>query len=229
MPATSCFWNLCGPKSLRKLAEWVDDAMDLEQVVCPIDPGHRRGGKRLTDLSICLPGGTVQDFVWTWYSECLIQDHVLDLFRRESFTGFDVKPVKARFKSGTAEPPKLWELVLTGWAGPAKPESGVRRVQYCEACRDATYSEVTDGSQLIDASQWDGSDFFMIWPMPGLIFVTDRVAECIRAQRLTGTVLKHVHELTGFGEGGLGGGRLSDWMSEARARELGEAAGIAEI
>jgi hypothetical protein len=203
--------------------------MDLEQVECPIDPGHRRGGKRLTDLSVTLPTGAVQDFVWTWQSECLIQDHVLDLFREKGFTGFDVKPVKARFRNAKGAPPTLWELVLIGWAGVASPESGIKRVEYCEGCKHATYSEITDGSRLIDEARWDGSDFFMVWPMPLFPFVTERVANCICDHRLTGVLLKQVHELTGVGKDGLGGGRLSYWMPQNRARELGEAAGIAEI
>jgi len=110
------FWNLHGPNSTAKLAEWAHDEMELEQVICPADDGHRRGGKRLTDLSVTLPGGAVQDFVWTWPSECLMQDHVLELFRANGFTGFQVKSVKAEFKRATdRKPPRLWEMVVTGW------------------------------------------------------------------------------------------------------------------
>ena len=226
----SYFWELRKPESTRKLAEWVDDAIETEKVVCPIIPGHRRGGKRMSDLSVKLPRGVVQDFVWTWYSECLIQDHVLELFRRESFTGFDVKPVKARFKTSAVAPPRLWELVVTGWSGLARLESGIRRTYFCEACKHAKYSEISDAERLIDESRWDGSDFFIVWPMPRFVFVTDRVANCIRGHRLSGTMLSEVRELNGIGkEDGLGGGRLSYWMPKGRARELGEATGIEEI
>jgi hypothetical protein len=227
--STNCFWTLCSPESTRKLAEWSDDEIETEKVFCPIDPGHQRGGKRLTNLSIILPHGTVQDFVWTWYSECLIQDDVLDLFRRERFTGFDVKSVKARFRGGGERLPKLWELVVTGWAGMARPESGIKRTYFCEACKHTKYSGISDAQRLIDEAQWDGSDFFMVWPMPSLVFVTQRVADCIRDHRLTDVVLKELRELNGIGKDGLGGGRLSYWMPEARARQLGTAAGIEEI
>jgi hypothetical protein len=225
---TNCFWNLRFPESTRKLAEWDHDVMELEQVICPNDSGHQRGGKRLTDLSVTLPRGIVDDFVWTWQSECLIQDRVLGLFRTEGFTGFDVKPVKARFKSCQDEPPTLRELVVTGWAGLARPESGIKRVQYCEACKHVRYSGITDARQLIDETQWDGSDFFIVWPMPKFLFVTQRVADCIRDQWLSGAVLTRVHDLS-LGTDGFGPGRLSYRMPEARARELGKAAGIAEI
>jgi hypothetical protein len=156
--------------------------MKLEQVICPLEPGHQRGGKRLNDLSITLPRGTVQDFVWTWYSEWLFQCQVLTLFRSEGFTGFNVKPVKARFKKGTD-----------------------------------------------DDKQWDGSDVFIVWPMPCFVFVSERVANCIRDHQLTGVLLRDVRGLTDVGKDGLSAGRLSDWMPESRARESGERAGIAEI
>lgn len=220
-------WRLRAPVSTRELAEWDHDVMDLEQVVCPIDPGHRRGGKRLTDLSVTLPPAAVQDFVWTWYSECLIQDHVLDLFRREGFTGFDVKPVKARFKTGDAQPPRLWELVRSGWGGLARPESGITRVEYCETCKHVVYSGLKAPEPLIDDATWDGSDFFMVWPLPTHVFVSERVVVTLRKQRLTGFQLLPVAEMKATD--GYSPGRLSYWMPEARARRLGEAAGIEEI
>ena len=92
------FWCIKSPESMAKRAEWANDEMRLEGVICPIYDGHRRVGKRLTDLSITLPGHKVQDFVWTWYSECLLTERVLDLLSINNFTGFEVKPVKAKFK-----------------------------------------------------------------------------------------------------------------------------------
>lgn len=228
MPANS-FWLLTYPDSTRKLAEWADDEVETKKVSCPLDPGHRGGGKRLSDLSVVLPRGTVQDFTWTWLSDCLIQDHVVNLFRQEGFTGFEVKPVKARFKYGEAEPPTLWELVRTGWAGLARPECGINRTYFCVGCKHVKYSGLEHPELLIDEAQWDGSDFFMVWPLPLFVFVSQRVADCIRDHRLTGVVLKEVQGLTEVGESGFTPGRLSYWMPEARARELGEAAGIAEI
>lgn len=224
------FWVLSSPESLSKKAEWDHEVMDMEQVICPIDPGHQRGGKRLGDLNVELPSGSVQDFVWTWYSECLIQDHVLATFLNERFSGFEVKPVVAKFKSGAKGIPVLWELVKTGWSGMARPESGIERTLYCDACKHAKYSGIKDGSQLIDESKWDGCDFFAVWPLPGFIFVTQRVVDCIRDHRLTGVVPKPVDTMSGVGlDSGLGGGRMSYWMPESRAHELGKTAGIAEI
>lgn len=227
--AQNRFWHLAIPDSTARYAEWVNDEMDLEQVICPVNAGHRRGGKRLTDLSIALRGAGVEDFVWTWLRNCLIQDHVLDLFRRSGFTGFDVKPVKARFKRASEQqPPRLWELVTTGWAGMASAKSGIRLIEHCNACGLRRYSAWTDAKNLIDSAQWDGSDFFMVWPLSKYIFVTSRVADMIRDRGLSGIVLRPSTDLVFpphvIPE--IGGGRLSYWMPEEQARKLGGPLGI---
>jgi len=214
--------------TLSKLAEWVDDETETEQIICPANPGHRRGGKRLTDLSITLPGNSTEDFVWTWYSECLLTDRVLELFKAEGFTGFEVKSVKAKYKKAKITPPRLWELVRTGWGGMASPESGIKLAWSCQSCGMLRYSPCLHPDKLIDESQWDGSDFFMVWPLSWCIFITDRVAEIIRNQHLSGVVIKPPSELArDFSDGEeFGGGRLSWRMPEARAREIGEPLGI---
>lgn len=223
------FWNLQSPESVRGLAEW-DKSVELEQVVCRLNPGHMRGGRRLNNLSLLLPRSRPKDFVWTWQSECLIQDYVLQVFRKKGFTGFDVNPVTARFKTGLGHPPRLWELVVTGWAGLAPPESGIRLTEYCPGCRFAHYSGLMDADRLIDPARWDGADFFTVWPMASFILVTDRVAACIQSHAFSGAVLKDVRALSGIGlDSGLGGGRLSYWMPESRARELGKEFGILEV
>ena len=164
-----------------------------------------------------LTGRTVQDFVWTWQSECLVQDDVLKLFKASGLTGYEVKPVKARFnRASERECPRLWEIIVTGWAGLASAESGIKLVERCNACGDLGYSGCNDPERLIDVSRWDGSDFFMVWPLPKYTFVTDRVAQIIRDNRLTGAILKQPRELDL--SGGFGPGRLSYWMPQERAR-----------
>jgi hypothetical protein len=219
------FWNLRYPESRRKNAEWVLEDMDTEIIKCPRTDGHQRGGKRLTDLSVTLRGGKNDDFVWTWLSDCLIQDHVLKLFQKNGFTGFEVKPVKAKFRRKSELPvPKLWELIVTGWAGMAPPESGIKLVERCEGCGHTVYSGCSNPNALIKESQWDGSDFFMVWPLPRFIFVTDRVVQTISNNNLTGVVLRQQKEL-GISDG-YSPGRLSYWMPKKRAHELGAPLGI---
>jgi uncharacterized protein CXXCG len=221
------FWHPYHSDNYDKHAEWADemDEETWELVVCPANKGHQRGGKRLMDLSVVLPGKDVEDFVWTWYGDFLIQDHVLSFLKEQRFTGFEVKPVRARFKKKSVEPPpKLWELVVTGWGGMAPPESGIEMTYHCEACGLTRYSGLSNPDNLIDERRWDGSDFFIVWPLPGFIFVTDRVANAIKDKGFSGVVFTASIDLRPTD--GLGAGRLSYYMPEQRAREIGEPLGI---
>ena len=222
------FWHLGSGTLTSNLAEWAHDEMDIETIVCPANDGHQHPGKRLTDLSVTLPGHCVEDIVWTWYSECLLTDRVLELFRASGFTGFDVKPVKATYRRTKGQPPRLWELVVTGWAGVAPSESGIRLIEHCPACGHRVYSAWLHPEKLVVPSQWDGSDFFMVWPLPGQVFLTDRVEQTIRAKGLSGYILERPEALVWPSSviPHISPGRLSYHMPEERARELGEPLGI---
>jgi hypothetical protein len=219
------FWRLSSSNTTSRLARWLDAEMDLETVKCPVDEGHQRAGKRLTDLSIRLPGRSIEDFVWTWYNECLLQDHVLHALEAERFRGFEVRPVKARFEVDRTEgPQRLWELVVTGWGGVAPPASGIKLLEHCNACHHTVYSGFRDAERLIDKNQWDNSDFFIVWPLPKYIFITDRVAQAIRRAGWTGVQITALEDMQR--PSGLSPGRLSNWMPDLRARQLGESLGI---
>ena len=84
----------------------------------------------------------------------------------------------------------------------------------------------TNTAKLIDAAQWDGSDLFIVWPLPRFIFVTDPAAEIIRANRLTGAVLVEPEALVLIH--GYSPGRLSRWMPEAGARSWASRWGFIE-
>jgi hypothetical protein len=201
--------------------------MDLEQVVCPRFPGHQRGGKRTTDLKIVLRTTDLHDFIWFDYTgECVIQDRVLQLLRDYHVTGFEVRPVKARYEGWNKVPPTLWQIVVVGWAGMAKPESGILldASTSCLECGYLHYTGLDNLKKLINQSCWDGSDFFMLWPMPTWIFVTDRVTAIIQEHRLTGTRRIDISELRKTD--GFTPGRLRYYMPEDRAGKLGKPLGI---
>jgi len=183
------FWEFSSPDATNNRAWWADDEIETESIICPLDDGHQRSGEYRSDLSVLLTQEPVQDIVWTWYSDCLIQDHVLDAFRSAGLTGFEIKPVKARFRSkkkAHLTPPRLWELVVTGSAGLAPPESGVRVLEECSACGYVRYSKITDQSKRISPEQWDGTDFFHVKPS-GYKFITDRVKKCIQTHKFRGS------------------------------------------
>jgi hypothetical protein len=145
------------------------------------------------DLHIVLPSPKIGDFVWTWMSECLVTDRVLQLFRQAGLASFEVRPVviervRRLDKRRLEEIPTLWELVVTGRGGDARPESGIRVVYRCEACGLVRYSSYQNGI-LVDEEQWDGSDFFTVNGYPKYILVTERVKDLIMAHGLTNCVL----------------------------------------
>jgi hypothetical protein len=180
-------------------AEWADE-VHLERITCPVNPGHRRGGARIGDLVVILPSPRIGDFTWTWYSECLVTERVLHLFRESGCTGFDARPVLIkkvkRVRKGTdISMPTLWELVVTGRGGDAHPRSGIRLFYTCEACGLKKYSSFRNGI-IVDEEQWDGSDFFTVNGYPGFTLITERVRRLIQDHQLINCVLILSQELS---------------------------------
>lgn len=207
------FWRLTRPEN-AVLADW-DKSVDWEgPFTCPITEDHRAAGPRIGILRVVLNSARIDDFVWTHSGECMIRDHVLRAFRHAGFTGFDVarveitkmrrRPRAKEHDTIEEEPPRLWELVVTGWAGEAAPESGIRMTYYCEGCGHTRYSNPRHPEHLLDPAQWDGSDFFLIWPI-GFIFITDRVAQFLRDKRYKGWRVVRPDEID-FAAGGRGFG-----------------------
>ena len=220
------FHSLVDNDTRDPIADW-DDAVELEQITCPIDPLHRRGGCRLTPLKLVLSREPVDDFVWTWASELLITDDVAAEFKSRQLTGYNLLPAHARFsgKKSSRTPPRLWEVQVTGWAGLANPDSGVQLLEQTPCCGHLRYSACTSPARLIDESKWDGTDVFMVWPLPLFRFVSDRAASVILENEFTGVRLVRPDELT-FTAGGFSPGRLSYWMPQERAQALGAPLGI---
>ena len=73
------FWLLQEPASQR-LAEEAPD-IEYETIICPGDAGHRRPGKRISSLSVIVHPSALRDFTWTWLSDTLISQKVVDLFK----------------------------------------------------------------------------------------------------------------------------------------------------
>lgn len=224
---TILFYELDKPDRYHMPADW-DKGNDFEQVTCPINPtGHMRGGKRTPNVRIVLKTKKLEDFIWTRFGyECYVGDHTFQILRDNRITGFEVQPVTARFKNSNESPPRLWELVVTGWAGMAGEGSGIRidEDECCPACGFLHYTGMTNPSELINVNQWDGSDIFMVWPLPNFFMVTERFVRIIKENRLTGARFIPVNELKPTD--GFSPGRLHYHMPDDRAKLLGEPLGI---
>jgi hypothetical protein len=231
------FWRLSDGNTVRGLAE--SDLKVMKQLEAQYGgmqqwiPMHRVSG---VPIHVLLRGGRVNDIIWTWDNQCLIQDRVLQMFVEQGFSGYQVHPVSAAWKKKTLpempEIPTLWEFIPTGWAGVAPKESGIHRLPSPPGYPDRLrYSRFTDPSKLMDVKQWDGSDFFILWPMPVYINVTDRVAQFIQENKLRTAVLQRLDGLPVSTNdspitSGYTPGPLSWYLPEERAREIGEPLGI---
>ncbi len=212
------FWILSPPANERLLAKRDEDEAPIETIKCPVEPGHQRGGRREGFLTVLLPR-TQSDILWTWHSDCLISPRTLEVFINNKLTGFEARPVRTKFKSQSLKIPDFSELKPIGWGGIAPESSGIALIDFCEACGHTEYSSFTRADQLIEPSQWDGSDFFIVWPLPKFVFVSERAREVILENNLTGAVITPVADLT-HGPRGLSPGKLEYWLPEAKAREL---------
>jgi len=240
------FYRFYGPGSTRGLAE-VEDKRFEGGRSCPLDPHHRFLGHRIS-YELLLTRRPVPDVVWAWTAECFIQDHVLRWFREMGFTGYEVREVPAvRFKVRAKERdwcddnpglrredaeseqiPKLWEFVVTGWGGVAPEESGIRLVDKCPGCGGREYTSETDATKLVDWSQWDGSDFFRVYPKTNYLWVTEQTARVLRKRKLKGVRLVSPAELNArpIRPDYCSGSPLKYWMPDEKARAIGIPLGI---
>ena len=219
------FYLLLEPDGNQCVADLNESAPhEMEKIRCPINPGHSRG-RRKSPLDVVVPCDPPPGVIFTWMSECLIQESVRLAFEREGLTGFSLLPAKAKVKKTGANIP-VYELSITGWAGIAPEASGIRELERCPGCGHLHYSELERPEELVVPKNWDGSDFFMIWPLPRFRFVTERVVEACQRHGVTGVVFSANWPTPRRDSAGFSPGRLSYYMPQERAHLLGGALGI---
>ena len=209
-----------GPVEERLLATRGELLKKPEIITCSLEPGHRRGAGRSSDLNVKLPEGTNTDFVWTWHSDCLVSSRALKAFSDKGLTGFSVRKTSVLNMCSTENCTEYWELMPIGWGGLAPSESGIELIEYCEVCRYTQYSALTNPSRLIDQKQWDGSDFFIVWPLPRFIFVSPRVREVIEEANLTGASMKLARSIRSRRAGTISPGRLEDYFPKSTVEKI---------
>jgi len=153
-----------------------------------------------------------EDLIWTWPVRQFVvaHDRFVARMQSEGFSGYSLRPATVRFRDGSLSN-EYKRLLVTGWGGLARPESGVRLAKACPGCLFQSYSPLSDAGELIDRDQWSGEDFFIVWPMQYFIFVTGRLAGFLRSSGLKSFSLHILDKETkplvgdcGFGVGSLG-------------------------
>lgn len=172
----SCFQ---GPNEYRYKAEW---ASHVNKYVI-LRNGDEHAWFFQRPFNCIVRKQQMADIIWSGILQCLISNHVLNLFREEGLTGFEVHPADVRLMF--PHDPKeavFWQLTVTGWGGMAGPSSGIRTISH--ATRSDVYSHCTRPAAIIDQKQWDGSDFFIVWPIPNYWWVSSRVAALLKRNKL---------------------------------------------
>jgi hypothetical protein len=165
-------------------------------------------------LFVVVPPAGVKDVTWSAFGDILLPHSTLDLFQKHRVTGFEVR----RANVSRRRPPELFELIVTGWGGFAAADARVSVVEFCPICGHRCYA-ITEPSRLIDPTGWDGSDFFMVWPLPRFRFVSDRLANILREEGVSGVALSPPSEIELL-TGEASPGTLARCMPERRAAEL---------
>ena len=130
------------------------------------------------------PRGTVGDFVWTGeVALVLMSGRVVGALRRDRVTGWSTYPVRLEGIEA-ADTPMFFGLQITGRCGPLDRSRG-----------EWVHKDDEPGKQLrglfFEETSWDGSDFFI--PSGSLhIFVSERVKECLKREKVTNARLERL-------------------------------------
>jgi hypothetical protein len=220
------YFILHEPNSERRMGDGSENIRNTSHVPCPITTDHFEGGRRMGPLFLQMKHNSREELIIWWLFGCVVHERLLDEFEQQGFTGYQVKPATVRFHDGSTST-EYREFIVTGWAGMASPESGIRLVEDCPACRFKRYSGITNVDKLIDWSQWTGDDFFFVWPRPSSKLVTERVAQWLLSHKVKSFRLIGFEDLSQFVEKfGSSPGRLSDYVSQDLVIKYGKPLGL---
>lgn len=196
-----------------------------ETTLCPLNAGlpSQHSMRRLQPNPIKAIGPVVRmtDFEWTVYKDILLEEDIVRRLQSAGFSGCEFRPAELYTTTETPIGRQVFHLRVTGWGGKAPPASGIRVVEECPHCKRQVFSGFTDPNELFSIDDWDGSDFFMIWPMPKYIFVTSEVVNWIAKSEFSGVRAEPLDQIrkpilgTGFSPG-----HLHDWFDDERLAEI---------
>lgn len=190
--------------------------MGMDTVLCPLNAGlpsqHTMRQRWQRPLRIVAPVQRMTDFEWTVYHDILIEKDILEALQSAKFTGVKFRSVELYTTTDTPIGRRVFELQVAGWGGMAPPESGIRVIKECSHCKRRIYSGYSNADRIFSPEAWDGSDFFLIWPIPRYTFVTKRVADFITKAEYSGLRIKSLDKLPKSIAGTYTPGHLGDWF-----------------
>ncbi len=156
----------------------------------------------------------------------LISSRAIAFLREHGTTGFETLPTLPQQPSS---PANYFQLLVTGWGGIADSDSGIKAVSHEGWAGIQTYTMATHPERIVDVTQWDGSDFFIVWPLARMWIVTSRIVDLLTTSGLTGFEIERledqrIRQTSPISR--LGIGPLRMFLPEEKARRLGEPLGI---
>jgi len=206
------YFVLCDPKDAEKGGifgrpgefyrygkAWWDNSMDWDYHIESVEESRRIRKCHRGNLKIVVGSpAAIADFVWTWFSECLITQHVAEKFKENGFTGYHldlVEHVKCRRKSKrTSKVPSLYEISVYGDGGAPHPASGSIPITDADEYGERRFSAYKNGL-LVNDRTWDGSDFFTLESFRYHTIITERVKDLIVRERFKNCGLIPVENL----------------------------------
>jgi hypothetical protein len=165
---------------------------NIQEMPC----GQHRVLRRRDELTLEVKHNRHEEsMIGTLTSEIVIHSRLAAELERQGFTGYRLKPATVRFRDGSIST-EYSQLFEVGWAGIARPESGIRLLRKCPHCPCKEYSPLRDADQLVDWSQWSGDDFVVLWPI-GRCLITQRVAEMLTALKASSHLIMDLKNLEG--------------------------------
>lgn len=194
------FWILERPKvrldnCIYATISGTGDKPTWQSSICPTC-GHSKFTRQVRDLSVELYGSVLCDFVWTDSPDILVRAALMDLLRNSPLTGFAFRNINVvawwQTDPTTQETidwligntaPELFQVLVLGKGGSILLQNKPRIESACAICGTLIYAPLEKGI-LVDSSQWDGSDVFVMQEFPGYILVTERFLRFLTAHQV---------------------------------------------
>jgi hypothetical protein len=199
-------------------------SMKLDTIVCTKNPEHASSQRWRRPLKLIGPVEPFSDFEWSVYSDVFVRREIATSLKNSGFTGIHFDEVEYYSTTETPFGRDALELRVQGWGGMAPQTSGVRVIEQCPCCNHQVFTTATNPKNLFDPEIWDGSDFFIIWPLPRYIFVTQRVRDMIQSEGWSGPRIRPIADLAELNDrfiaGTLSPGHLEDWFDKEKADQI---------
>lgn len=173
-------------------------------------------------------GGEGDILSWGIVRIVLISDRLRESLEDIGATGYELLPANVKLVfPHDPEDAVYWQLLVSGWRGCAAEDSGITKLE--DEARPHQYSISQNVANVIRPDQYDGSDFFRFWPLPGSMVVTDRIRqlfESLKVKHCRITALNDKCRRLSSLPINAGPAPLSLYYRPERAREIGAELGI---